>query len=67
MVNAAEIAVRVLQVDTGAEHLERELIWLCGTMGARSAAAEQYGHYAAVQRTEYGVEPPSLDEIISGA
>ncbi len=66
MADAAQIAMGVLQVDTSAEHLERELIWLYGTMGARSAAAEQYGHYAAVQRTEYGVEPPSLDEIISG-
>jgi len=66
MADAAQIAMGVLQVDTSAEHLERELIWLYGTMGARSAAAEQYGHYAAVQRTEYGVEPPSLDDIISG-
>lgn len=65
MVDAADLAVRVLQVDAGAEHLERELIWLYGTLGARSAAAEQYGHYAEVQRTEYGVEPPSLEEIIS--
>ncbi len=65
MVDAADLAVRVLQVDADAEHLERELIWLYGTLGARSAAAEQYGHYAEVQRTEYGVEPPSLEEIIS--
>ncbi len=65
MVEAADLAVQVLQVDSGAEHLERELIWLYGMLGARSAAAEQYGHYAAVQRTEYGVEPPTLDEIMT--
>jgi DNA-binding SARP family transcriptional activator len=66
MVDAADLAVQVLRVDADAEHMERELIWLYGTMGARSAAAEQYGHYAAIQRVEYGVEPPTLDEIIGG-
>ena len=66
MLDAADLAVEVLRVDAGAEHLERELIWLYGTLGARSAAAEQYGHYADYQRTEYGVEPPTFDEIMSG-
>ncbi|MGC8634162.1 MAG: BTAD domain-containing putative transcriptional regulator [Candidatus Limnocylindrales bacterium] len=66
LLEAADLAVDVLRVDADAEHLERELIWLYSTLGARSAAAEQYGHYADVQRTEYGVEPPSLDEIASG-
>jgi two-component SAPR family response regulator len=66
LLEAADFAVDVLRVDADAEHLERELIWLYSTLGARSAAAEQYGHYADVQRTEYGVEPPSLDEIANG-
>jgi DNA-binding SARP family transcriptional activator len=65
MWEAAELAVGVLHVDSGAEHLERELIWLYGALGARSAAAEQYGHYAEVQRAEYGVEPLSLEAIMS--
>ena len=66
LLEAADLAVAVLGVDATADHFERELIWLYGTLGARSAAAEQYGHYAEVQRTEYGVEPPTFDEVISG-
>ena len=65
LLEAADLAVAILRVDTTADHFERELIWLYGTLGARSAAAEQYGHYAEVQRTEYGVEPPTFDEVIS--
>jgi DNA-binding SARP family transcriptional activator len=66
LLEAADLAVAVLGVDATADHFERELIWLYGTLGARSAAAEQYGHYAEVQRTEYGVEPPTFDEVIAG-
>ncbi len=63
LAEAAEVAVRVLAIDPEAEYMERELIWLYGTLGARAAAAEQYGHYAEVQRGEYGVEPPTLEEM----
>ncbi len=66
LLEAADLAVEVLRVDATADHFERELIWLYGALGARSAAAEQYGHYAEVQRSEYGVEPPTFDEVISG-
>ncbi len=62
---AIDVALRVLAIDPAAERFERSLIWLYGTLGARSAAAEQYAHYAAVQRGEYGVEPPTLDGIMA--
>ena len=65
MAEAVEVAVVVLGVDSEAEYMERQLIWLYGTLGARAAAAEQYGHYAEVQRGEYGVEPPTLEEIMA--
>lgn len=65
LLDAAEVAVRCLAVEPIAEHVERELIWVYGTLGIRSAAAEQYAHYAEVQRSEFGVEPATLEEIIS--
>jgi DNA-binding SARP family transcriptional activator len=64
LADAAEIAVRVLAVDPAAEQIERALIWLYGNLGTRSAAAEQYGHYAALQRSEFGMEPPSLEDLL---
>ncbi len=67
LVEAADVAVAVLRVDSDADYLERELIWLYGALGARSAAAEQYAHYAVTQRTALGVEPPSLEEIVGAA
>jgi LuxR family maltose regulon positive regulatory protein len=63
---AADVALHVLSVNPDAEDMERELIWLYGALGTRSAAAEQYAHYAAVQRSDYGIEPPTLDEILTG-
>jgi DNA-binding SARP family transcriptional activator/tetratricopeptide (TPR) repeat protein len=63
--DATELAIRVLTVDPTADQIERGLIWLYGNLGARSAAAEQYSHYAAVQRSDYGVEPSPLEEIIA--
>jgi len=46
-----------------AEHLEFALLRLYRLTGAHAAAAEQYGHYAAVVREELGLEPPPLDAV----
>ena len=60
---AIRLARRALDVDPDAEQLEVALLRLYRLSGAHAAAAEQYEHYAAVQRAELGVEPPSLDAL----
>ena len=63
----AEVARRALAVDPLAESIERNLIALYHFAGSHAAASEQYAHYAASMRAEYGVEPPSLESIVGGA
>jgi DNA-binding SARP family transcriptional activator len=60
---AVELVQRVLDVDPTADSLERAAIRLYREMGAFAAAAEQYAHYAQVQRTVFGVDAPSIDAI----
>lgn len=60
---AIRLARRALEVDPDAEELELSLLRLYRQTGAHSAAAEQYGHYAAAIRSELGVEPPPLETI----
>jgi DNA-binding SARP family transcriptional activator/tetratricopeptide (TPR) repeat protein len=60
----AELARAALAVDPAAEDIERNLIALYHQSGAHAAAAEQYAHFAASQRAEYGVEPPPLKSIL---
>ncbi len=60
---AIAIARRAVDVDPEAEHLELSLLRLYRLTGAHAAAAEQYGHYAAVLRDELGVDPPPLDTV----
>ena len=62
----AETARLALAVDPSAEDVERNLISLYHHSGSHAAAAEQYAHFAAAQRAEYGVEPPPLHSIVSG-
>jgi DNA-binding SARP family transcriptional activator len=57
------VARRVLDVDPGAEQVEVFLLRLYRASGAHAAAAEQYGHYAAVMRDQLGIEPPPLDSL----
>jgi DNA-binding SARP family transcriptional activator len=57
------IARRALEVDSEAEQIELSLLRLYRRSGAHAAAAEQYAHYAAMLRTELGVEPPPLDSL----
>jgi DNA-binding SARP family transcriptional activator len=64
LTGAVDVAVRVLAIDPDVEGVERALVWLYGALGARAAAAEQYGHYCASLRNEVGIEPPSLDEVL---
>jgi two-component SAPR family response regulator len=52
-----------LDVDGEADQIERGLLKLYRLSGAHAAAAEQYAHYAAFVRSEYGVEPPPLEAI----
>ena len=57
------MARSALDIDSTAENIEVSLLRLYRVTGAHSAAAEQYAHYAAFQRDELGVEPPSLDSL----
>ncbi len=61
--NALYLAHRVLDVDSTAESIERTAIRLYRCMGAFAAAAEQYAHYAQVQRAEFGLEVPPIDAL----
>ena len=58
---AIRLARRALEVDPDAEHVEVSLLRLYRVTGAHAAAAEQYEHYATVQRDDLGVEPPPLE------
>jgi two-component SAPR family response regulator len=62
---AAEVGRHALAVDPSAEEIERSLIALYHESGSHAAAAEQYAHFAATQRSELGVEPPPLATIVS--
>ena len=57
------VARRVLDVDPTAEQVEVSLLRLYRASGAHAAAAEQYGHYAAVMRDQLGIEPPPLESL----
>jgi two-component SAPR family response regulator len=58
-----DLARAALLVDPTAENLEASLVRLYKLTGAHAAAAEQYGHYAAMLRDELGVEPPGIDAV----
>jgi two-component SAPR family response regulator len=60
---AIDLARRALEIDPEAEELEKALLRLYRISGAHSAAAEQYGHYAAVIRRDLEVDPPALDTL----
>jgi DNA-binding SARP family transcriptional activator len=60
---AIALARRALEVDEGVESLELALVRLYRATGAYAAAAEQYAHYATVQRDEFGVDPPPLASL----
>jgi DNA-binding SARP family transcriptional activator len=57
------VARQVLDIDPSAEQVEVSLLRLYRATGAHAAAAEQYGHYAAVMRDQLGVEPLPLESL----
>jgi DNA-binding SARP family transcriptional activator len=57
------LARRVLDIDPAAEQVEVSLLRLYRASGAHAAAAEQYGHYAAMMREQLGLEPPPLESL----
>jgi DNA-binding SARP family transcriptional activator len=60
---AIELARRALECDPAADQVELSLLRLYRLSGAHAAAAEQYGHYAAAQRRDLGVEAPPLEML----
>ena len=56
------LAERAAEVDPDSEEIQVALVRLYRHSGAHAAAAEQYGHYAQVQR-ELGVEPLSIEDL----
>ena len=64
---AIDLAHHALAVDPSSAELERALIWLYSSVGASTAAAEQYQHYAQTIRDELGADPPTLDELTGTA
>jgi DNA-binding SARP family transcriptional activator len=60
---AIDLARRALEADPDADAIELSLLRLYRLSGAHAAAAEQYAHYASVQRREFGVEPPQLETL----
>lgn len=57
------LAQKALDADPEADRIEAALLGLYRRVGAHSAAAEQYGHYAATLRNDLGIEPPPLDAL----
>ena len=60
---AITIARRALEVDPYSDQIEVSLLRLYKSIGAHSAAAEQYAHYSSVMRDELGIEPPPLESL----
>lgn len=58
-----KLARRVLDIDPTLDRVEVFLLKLYRASGAHTAAAEQYGHYAAVMRDQLGIEPPPLESL----
>jgi DNA-binding SARP family transcriptional activator len=54
---------QALSIDPEADAIEALVVRLYRQLGASAAAAEQYGHYASVQRDQLGVEPPRLEDL----
>jgi len=61
--HGVRIARRAIEVDPEADQIELALLRLYRLSGSHAAAAEQYGHYAAMVRRELGVDPPPLDSL----
>jgi DNA-binding SARP family transcriptional activator len=62
--SAIAVTKASLAIDPRNSDLNESLVWLLMAAGSRTAAAEQYAHYAVVHREEVGAEPPSLQDLI---
>ena len=60
---ARDVAAQALEIDPTAQDAERRLVWLYWHLGARSAAAAQYSHLAAQDRSD-GLEPEPLTDLV---
>jgi len=62
-----EDSIRVCQlalaIDSSALDIELALVWVYASMGSASAAAGQYGHFAAAHQSELGLDAPSLTDL----
>ena len=63
--DAVALARRVLEIDPSAEQIERLLLRGYHESRAHAAVREQYAHYATLLRSELGIEPPSLGDLIA--
>jgi len=59
---AIRLAQRALEVDPELDEVERTVIKLYRLVGAHAAAAEQYEHYAIVQR-DLGLDTPPMEDL----
>jgi DNA-binding SARP family transcriptional activator len=57
------LARRALEVEPRLDSMGLSLLKLLKGAGARSAAAEQYERYAALLRSDIGVDPPPFDSV----
>jgi DNA-binding SARP family transcriptional activator len=61
--DALALSRALLETDPSLDHVEAGVVKINRLLGAHSAAAEQYQHYASVVREELGIEPPPLDQM----
>jgi len=62
---AIDLTHHALAIDPTSPELERALIWLYASVGASTAAAEQYAHYATAMRSELGIDAPRFEDLIA--
>jgi DNA-binding SARP family transcriptional activator len=63
--HAIAIARRALQIDPDVEHIEQLLVRAYHDAESHAAVGEQYAHYAAYLKTELGLDPPTLRDLLS--
>jgi len=53
-------------VDPRNPDLHEALVWILAASGSRPAAFEEYSHFVALFRDEYGADPSGFDDIATG-
>lgn len=59
-----DLARRALDLSPESDQVELSLLRLYRLSGSHAAAAEQYAHYAAAMRENFGIEPPSFESLV---